>query len=703
MDRKDDAQAEVDLDGLLDQYIKAAHQELALADAAAAAERRQLRAAFEAGTPLTAKVQVDLYDPIDQEVIQIPPGTVITVAEHQGDVLIGTLSDNSHSLAVEYEPPDRWTPRKHFLPLATLVDRTLIEQGAPPSAQGEGGAIKGAALKGADAGTAAAIQSIEALAARDAFAILPRGSRILVQGAQIRLDAGGGGPEGEVWVEVTSAVGDVRSTTDPDELPAIPVRLPDGDLGTVPYRTLETLSFKTQVLTPALYARRTAEGRARRAFLRKLGGVGLAAGFLALDGAWWAKADASWPPEAPPAEQVLSAVTPQLAVVLAYLSAGGKYWFELDGPLYSLKAAGALAATRRLQAALEVIAVASDHATEAWRAAFHRRVHVGWSETRHYKTDKDGKRTYTHSTWSKDYRTIWCEPPGMEGTWQILEGWDGPDDHRGRRGRRLVGEPIFQLLECAPGEAESQFRMMRRDVGFAKDAALSALSAALCTAPPAFYNDLIGAVSGKAKGALAPRQGKLPGQKPALLAVGAVAGAVVAARRQRRLDAELGQNKGALGGLLEDQLREVPTLSFEAAWRIFFGDPSPDALVDSVARRGGESAELAARAHSFTYVYGGGFDHGRRLDPIYIDAGPAKARLSALTTRWPEAARGLAAAVADPAPLVPALRNAVGTDRLNAQIKEDAGEAQTGGWRRSLSFSAPIWGAALLDGILKAI
>ena len=28
MDRKDDAQAEVDLDGLLDQYIKAAHQEL---------------------------------------------------------------------------------------------------------------------------------------------------------------------------------------------------------------------------------------------------------------------------------------------------------------------------------------------------------------------------------------------------------------------------------------------------------------------------------------------------------------------------------------------------------------------------------------------------------------------------------------------------------------------------------------------------
>ncbi|MFN3202730.1 MAG: hypothetical protein ACE366_30340 [Bradymonadia bacterium] len=688
---------DMDLDDLLELYIDDALKALDRETA----ERKQLRAAFESGTPLTAKVQLDLYDPIDGEIVTVPAGAVVHVAEHQGDILIGKLSDNTHSLAVVYEPPGRWIPRKHFLPLSTLVDRTRITQGESPSVKSAGpGGFKGAGLKGLDDGTALAIQSIDALNARDAFAVLPRGTRILIDAAQLQLEEGAPTPSGEIWVEVTAAVGDVRDKAGVTEMPEIPIRITGGPSGTLPFEALQPLSFKTHVLTPVAYAQYLVEQRGRRRFLRRMTGAGLAAAFLAMDGIWWTTSKAEWPPNAPPADRVLSAMIPQLGALLGYLRAGGKYWFELDGPLMSLREARRGPAVRALSDALDQIAAISDHTWDLWRGAFYRRVHVGWNEHKHYRTDKDGKRTYTHSTWTKSYRKIWCEPPGLSGTWSVLQDWDTADDWRRSKGHRMLNVPIFQLLECTPEEAESQFRTMRMDVSFAREATISAVTAALCSAPAAFYSDILGAFNGVSQ-MPHPAQSRFPAQKPALLAMGAIAGAFIAQSSHRKQAAELGQNKKALGALLETQLRTVPEMDFEQAWNAFFGIPSSQAVVQTTAERGPETHDLGRRAQSFTYVHSGGFDRGRPLDSIYVDAGPVKTYFPEIAQRWGQASQALADALREAEVLLPVLQNVVGTDILNARIREDASEASSGGWKQSLWFAAPIWGAALLDGLLK--
>lgn len=697
-------EANMDLDALLDLYIEEAHSELERGLEAAAADRQKLRAAFEAGTPLTAKVPVELYDPIDDRVIEVKAGAVMRVAEHQGDILIGRLSDNTHSLAVVYEPPGRWIPRKHFLPMATLVDRTRIEQGLPPQGKLKASGFKGAGIKGIDDGTEAAIQSIEALAARDAFAVLPRGTRILVDAGALTFEEGTPTPSGAIWVEVTAAVGDVRDKSDAEQMPLIPVRLPDGGpTGALPFEALQHLDFKEHVLTPAAFVIREAALRERRRFLRRVTGAGLAVAFLGLDGILWGSGGAQWPPDAPPAERVLSAVIPQMATVLAYFQAGGKYWFELDGPLHNLKTSGCLTATRRLSDALDVVASGSDRLWETWRDVYHRRVHVGWTEHKHYRTDKNGRRSYTHSTWSKRHRYMWVEPGALSGSWQQLEAWDAADDLRRERGHRLLNEPIFQLLECTPEQAESQFTMMRQDISFTRDATISAFSAALCTAPAAFFSDIVGAVAPGMRPALHPRKGHFTAQKPALLAMGAVAGALLSHTQQQQLNAELSQNKKALGALLEGQLGEVPTLTYEQAWRLFFEEPLPDALVKDVERRRAYTRELAEGARSFTYTYGDGWDNGRRLDAIEVDASPIKGLFPQLAPRWITAAEALQVAMADQAALLPVLRNVVGTERLNARIREDAAEATGGAWKQSLWLAAPVWGAAIIDMVLKGM
>ena len=54
-----------------------------------------------------------------------------------------------------------------------------------------------------------------------------------------------------------------------------------------------------------------------------------------------------------------------------------------------------------------------------------------------------------------------------------------------------------------------------------------------------------------------------------------------------------------------------------------------------------------------------------------------------------------------PPKLLRVLKNAVGTDLLEAQMAEDQDEAKGGSFGRSWRFVYPIWGMMVLDAILK--
>jgi hypothetical protein len=327
-------------------------------------------------------------------------------------------------------------------------------------------------------------------------------------------------------------------------------------------------------------------------------------------------------------------------------------------------------------------------------------VHTGWSETRHYRTDKDGQRHYTHSTWSKVHSNLWVEPSGVSGSWPMVEGWAEGDAHRTERAQRLLNERIFQLLETVPDDAESDFRLHRLELSFARDASISALSAALCTLPPAFWDDFVGWV----RGGVRPPAGTHALQKPGLLLLGAVAGMVLAERQRRGLQKTMRQNKYDLGEQLETELGRVPTLELRHAWIEFFDGPDNDELPNQVAARSPESAQIARDAESYTYTHGSGWDSGRPLDSIYVDAAAVKAEFRGARASWVRQASALARITrneAHLARLLPVLRNAVGTEVLDAQVSDDEGEVKGGMWKRGLMFAAPLWGAAILDAIFR--
>ena len=218
--------------------------------------------------------------------------------------------------------------------------------------------------------------------------------------------------------------------------------------------------------------------------------------------------------------------------------------------------------------------------------------------------------------------------------------------------------------------------------------------------PAAFWDDFVAWVRGGRR----PPPGKHPLQKPGLLLLGAVAGIVLAEKQRRDLGATMRQNKYDLGAQLETQLGDVPTLTVDDAWVTFFDSAPPRQLPAEVAGRSAECGRIAANAQSYTFTYGSGWDSGRALDSIRVDAGPVREAFRAGAPLWTRQATALARITRDEAHLarlLPVLRNAVGTEVLDAQMQDDEGEAKGGMWKRSLMLAAPLWGAAVLDAVFR--
>ncbi len=689
------------IDDLIATARREARLEVQAETKAEEAEQARLRAAFEAGAPLVTQVPIDLYDPIDNAVVQVPGSTVLTVAEHQGDILVGRLIDNSHSLGVVYEEPHRWTPRKYFLSLSALVDEAKIHtDDAEAHADFDASRAKGLDHSGEDAATQVAVRSIEDLLLRDERAVLPRGVALMLRSGGVARD-----PQNDRSVTlapgtratVVKAVDDFDLEDGP---PEISVEV-DGRPLRLSYDVLDDLDPKADVLSARDVEALEQAMLDRRQLMRRVGGVGAAAVVLGADTAWYLNdARRGGPEDERLKRQVLSALAPQLAALVGYFGAGGKYWYELRGKLMDLRELDCMRSVRPLATAL---AHSSRHAARLWNAyseSFYRTVHTGWSETKHYRTDSEGKQHYTHSTWSKTYSTYWVESDRLTGRHAQVERWSEGDAHREDRGQRLLSERIFQLLETAPGDAEGDFHLHRHGVSFARDATISALSAAICTLPAAFWDDFVAWVSGRH----APPPGPVRLQKPALLMLGAVAGIVLAHRQRNQLQATMRQNKYDMGQQLEMELGRVPSLDLDEAWIEFFGPPGPDALPQDLAERAGESDFIARNAESFSYTHGSGWDNGRSLDSIYVDAGPVQVAFSSAVREWPVVANELGRITGAPAHrerLLPVLRNAVGTEVLDAQMQEDEGEAKGGMWKSGLIFAAPLWGAMVIDVATK--
>jgi hypothetical protein len=117
-----------------------------------------------------------------------------------------------------------------------------------------------------------------------------------------------------------------------------------------------------------------------------------------------------------------------------------------------------------------------------------------------------------------------------------------------------------------------------------------------------------------------------------------------------------------------------------------------------------DARRVEAGAESFRYVHGTGSDAGRPLESIHVDAAPVREAYGRLAGTLPallvelEALLGSAEVTER---LTPVLRNALGTDLLDAQMRADEGEATGGALTQSLWFAAPVWGGALLDAASK--
>ncbi len=682
----------ISVDALIERYAREGLAELAESEAADAALQDRLRAAFEAGACLTVKQAIDLYDPVDRALLRVDAGHTLVVASHEGDILLGQLADNSHSIGVLHEEAHRWHRRKYFLPVAVLCDATKIEA----TGRADGAELVGRGLdeRGVDAAATRAVQRIEDLLWRDERAMLPRGS-LLVLGDGVGATVEGGGtltlPRGARVV--------VAEAVDPEaDAPPVVVEY-DGARLTVPFTVVAALDWDTQVFLPAQRAQMEREAMARRDALRRMVGVGL--GVACAVGTGVALVGMAGAPER---RRVLASVVPQLGVLAGYFQAGGAHWHTLQGIVHDLQQSGCAPAVRTLAARLQAIAQVSGAVASGYRSSFHRSVHVGWNETKHYRTDKDGKRHYTHSTWTKVHRTMWVEPDGLSGFHTTVTEWSGGDHHRVTRAARLEGERIFALLDADATDAERDFRLVRHDVGFARDATLSALSAVLFSAPPSFYDDLLAATDlHRVDPGGAPRLAGVPLRKHTLLLAGAVAGVVLAERHRRAHTAVLRQNRYALGAQLEAEIRRVPGLTLGQAWTEFFGGPDHAALPGAVRAREAGVARVAAHARSFTYVHGGGWDNGRPLDPCHVDGDAARDAARAAAGHFEATGADLAAFLDRPdaqRALHRVLRNAVGTEVLDAQMDEDEDEAKGGSVGRAWRFALPVWGAAILDAMM---
>ena len=49
------------------------------------------------------------------------------------------------------------------------------------------------------------------------------------------------------------------------------------------------------------------------------------------------------------------------------------------------------------------------------------------------------------------------------------------------------------------------------------------------------------------------------------------------------------------------------------------------------------------------------------------------------------------------------LQNAIATETVEAQISDDRGEASGGSWKRAMWFALPLYGAVMLDALVKGL
>jgi hypothetical protein len=700
---------------LLDRYVeeveRAARASTEQAMRFEAQERARLEAAFSGGSPLETVVAVEVWDAAEGRTVRVPPDTLLVVAEDEGDLVLGRLTDNSHSLGVVYEEAQRWSARKYFLPLATLCNASRIRILDPtrpevrarmPAWAAARTVARGRETTGRESGAAENLSRLEALADRDEQAVFPRGTKlVLTRGAAAR-DAETGEtvqlPPG-TEATLTVAAGDFRGDG-ASAAPEVAIEV-GGRALRLAFEVLVGLDPGREVLTPTRQRQLEAEGVARREALRRMVGFGLGAACLLVDGGLWAVGRSRASADTPESQRwLLSALVPQVALIHGYFSAGGRYWYELNGRLMDLKSSDCLPATRRVESVLGRIGEASSRAFAAYERAFHRSVHVGWREVKQYETDSKGHRRPIASHWEREYRTVWCEPPALRGLHRELQGAAVGNAARAERARRLTQERLFQLLETPPEQAERDFALHRHSVGFGRDAAISALVGALCVLPAAFMDDLLGFARGERRA----RTGFVPYQQNVLTLAGAVGGLVLAERHRARAQVELSQNKYALGRALETQLARLPDLPFDAAWLEHFGEPGARGLPAHLRAQVDDARRVEAGAESFRYVHGTGSDAGRPLESIHVDAAPAREAYGRLAGTLPALLAELEALLGSAEVterLTPVLRNALGTDLLDAQMRADEGEATGGALTQSLWFAAPVWGGALLDAASK--
>lgn len=710
---------------LADQYLAPK----LLEDVAYDVAKARTLAAFSEGAVLTALRPIEIYDPIADRVVRIPSETPLEVAGDEGNVIIGRLTDNSHSLGVLYEEPQRWYRRKYFLPLSTLVDHDLVRVENGDAGIVSGAKKKGLGLTGEDARTAVVIRDIQSMTLRDELSYIPRGARITVRRSVEAVDVGTGQKvllPANTTMEVVNAVGSVDAITCDDS--KIDVKV-DGRALQLPMEVLADLDPHHDVQTLEELEKLARVAMDRRQMLFRTAAAVTGLGFLGLD--FWLHGRLSSPEVMATGEDSLggeiqsagsegmaperrnhilfSTVYSEIAALYGFLSARDQYWWQLHGAIMNLKQHQSQTVMNDLSQVTGGIRDQSTAFYRAWEAAFYNTVHSGWSEIKHYRTDDKGNRHYTHSTWAKTYSTVWTEPDGLEGFHSTLHAWMTADQRLASGSKYLSSHGLFDLLAADPDDAEKTFNMSKVSLGVGRDAAIAAITMALMTLPAGFYDELAGRVengrwTGPERTDFSPERGYFAHQKEALTGAGMISGMILSHRSAKKQEAQLAKNKYDLGTTLESQIRRVPGLDFDSAWQEFFKLSVPEQLSSAMDGRSGELRGRKKKVRDFTYTYGIGWDNGHLLDPYYVDSTPVGVVIDDHIAAWPSHATELsawAAVASHKVRALPVLQNGIGTKIVEAQMREDKGEAASGSLKRSTAFGLPVWGFVLADMILK--
>lgn len=682
-------------------------------------ETRRVTSFFEAGTRLRVLKALNIYDPIEHHTVSVPMNSQLEVADYEGDIIIGQMADNSHSVGVIYEEPERWYKRKYFLPLGTLFDKSFCEidrshavdfvEGVSEQVKGS---VKGFHESAKSDKAAIAIRRIEELQMADEYALLPQGAILTLRHGAHAINVANGkevflraGREVEIIESVASAedAGDYNKEF-------FQVRW-KGQNYSLSFRVLDQLDIKTDLRSIHDQELEQQRLRERREFL-KLGLIGGGAVAAAGGKAYYigslqtARMSSGMADTADfiRKRRAAAAIAPELGLMYSLFRSGNKYWWDLRGALYNLIEQKVLELAKTQSSLHQRVASASSLLYSSYSGSYYRTVHTGWSETRHYRTDKDGNRHYTHSTWSKTYSSLWVEPGALSGFHTTLSSWENTDSVRSSSAKGLLSNRIFNLIEADRQDPEKSYKLEKMDYGAGKDFAISAFFMVICLMPPAFYDDLLAAANGDPYGgrSLHPRNGFGRYQKESLAAVSLLGSVYLAERQHHSLQKLMKQNKYDLGETLERQVRRVPGLSFESAYKEYFG-LTPEGLVSSLESRTSSCRGKDSLCSSFSYTYGSGWDNGRPLDSIYVDGSSAASGFLQYGPRFAGHAESIDQFYTTEVRqrLTALMQNAVGTRLLEAQISEDQSEVSTGIFKQSLAFSAPVWGAALLDIMIK--